>query len=293
MNFELFQNIDYKNIINLHAITQEYSGNLELVKKIYSRNNKHINENLNFLINIKFFEINKNHINILGKIDKELIFSLIFNQPNYAICIKNYLLNFQEDINGNYIFKPDGYYNILTSHLRNFLITIEYIKNINGSYIILDKSLLIKFKTREFSPQQLEKILIDQKLLGLAAEKLIVNYEEKRIKKFDNNLKVDHVSVRDVSAGYDIQSYEGKDKIFIEVKAVSLSNYKFHLSILEYQTAINLKEKYYIYLLPVDHSKTDDFDIENLLRINDLNKNIFNNKVSWKMENDGYIVSKN
>ena len=84
-----------------------------------------------------------------------------------------------------------------------------------------------------------------------------------------------------------------KDKIFIEVKAVSLSNYKFHLSVLEYQTAINLKEKYYIYLLPVDHSKPDNFDIENLLRINDLNKNIFNNKISWKLENDGYIVSKN
>ena len=98
MNFELFQNIDYKNIINLHTITQEYSGNLELIKKIYSRNNKHINENLNFLINIKFFEINKNHINILGEIDKELIFSLIFNQPNYAICIKNYLLNFQDQL---------------------------------------------------------------------------------------------------------------------------------------------------------------------------------------------------
>jgi hypothetical protein len=45
--------------------------------------------------------------------------------------------------------------------------------------------------------------------------------------------------------------------------------------------------------LPVDHSKPDNFDIENLLRINDLNKNIFNNKISWKMENDGYIVSKN
>ena len=293
MNFELFQNIDYKNIINLYTITQEYSGNLELIKKIYSRNNKHINENLNFLINIKFFKINKNHINILEKINKELILSLIFNQPNYAICIKNYLLNFQEDFNGNYIFKPDGYYNKLTSHLRNFLITTEYIKNINSSYIILDKSLLIKFKSKEFSPQQLEKILADQQLLGLAAEKIIVNYEEIRVKNFGNNLKIEHVSLRDVSAGYDIQSYEGKDKIFIEVKAVSLSNYKFHLSVLEYQTAINLKEKYYIYLLPVDHSKPDNFDIDSLLRINDLNKNIFNNKASWKMENDGYIVTKN
>ena len=92
MNFELFQNIDYKNIINLHAITEEYSGNLELVKKIYSRNNKHINENLNFLINIKFFEINKNHINILGKIDKELITT---HKPKqrYVLDEKNMLRN--------------------------------------------------------------------------------------------------------------------------------------------------------------------------------------------------------
>jgi hypothetical protein len=65
------------------------------------------------------------------------------------------------------------------------------------------------------------------------------------------------------------------------------------LSVLEYQTAINLKEKYYIYLLPVDRSKSDNFDINNLLRINDINKSIFNNKISWKMENDGYIFSKN
>ena len=56
---------------------------------------------------------------------------------------------------------------------------------------------------------------------------------------------------------------------------------------------ISFKEKDYINLLPVDHSKPDNFEIENLLRINDLNKNIFNNKISWKLENDGYIVSKN
>lgn len=296
MNFELFQNVYYENLINLYNISYENNGNLELIKKIYSRNNKFFNENLNFLINIKIFEISKNRINILEKNSKqikEVIISLIFNEPNYAICVKNYLLNFQENIEGKFFFKPDGYYNILTSHLRNFLITTKHIKNINSSYIILDKSLLLKFKKKEFSPLQLNKILVEQKSLGLAAEKVIISYEEKRIKDFGSNLKIDHVSLRDVSAGYDIQSFEGKDKIFIEVKAVSLSNYKFHLSILEYQTAINLKEKYYIYLLPVDQSKPEKFDIDNLIRINDLNKNIFNNKTSWKIENDGYIVTKN
>jgi len=296
MNFELFQNIYYENLLNLYSIAKLNATNLDVVKKTYSRNNKYFQENLNFLINIKLFEINKNQINIIESKDnefKELILSSIFNQPDYALCIKSYLLNFQEQYGEEYTFKPDYNYNNLTSHLRNFLITTKYIKNKNGSYIILDKDLLKKFKKKKFSPEQLKKLLIEQELIGLAAEKMIFNYEKNRIKKFGNSLVVDHISLKDVSAGYDIQSYEGSDKIFIEVKAVSLSNYKFHLSVLEYQTAINLKEKYYIYLLPVDRSKSDNFDINNLLRINDINKSILNNKISWKMENDGYIFSKN
>ena len=297
MNFELYENIKYTNLEKLITISRKSPEKFSLIKTNYLRNNEYFQESLNFLINIEFFKINKNSIIIIHKTEKNLketILELLNNHPDYYVCIKNYLMNFQKNESDIVSFKPDGLYNIQTSNVRNFLITLDCIKFIgDNQYILLDKNLLSQFVKKEFSPKQLEKILTDQKLLGLAAEKVIVNYEEKRINKFEKNLKLDHVSLRDVSAGYDIQSYEGKDKIFIEVKAVSLSNYKFHLSILEYQTAINLKEKYYIYLLPVDHSKSDNFDIENLLRINDLNKNIFNNKVSWKMENDGYIVSKN
>ena len=82
-----------------------------------------------------------------------------------------------------------------------------------------------EFKSRTFSPQQLKQKLLEKELLGFAAEKIIITYETNRIKEFGNNLKLDHVSLRDVSAGYDIQSYEGNAQIFIEVKAVSISNY--------------------------------------------------------------------
>jgi hypothetical protein len=287
MNFELYENIKYTNLEKLITISKKSPEKFSLIKTNYLRNNEFFQESLNFLINIDFFKINKNSIITIRNTEKNLketILELLNNRPDYFVCIKNYLINFQKNESGIFSFKPD----------RNFLITLDCIKFVgDNQYILLDKNLLSRFVKKEFSPKQLEKMLANQQLLGLAAEKIILNYEEMRIKKFDNNLKLDHISLRDVSAGYDIQSYEGKDKIFIEVKAVSLSNYKFHLSVLEYQTAINLKEKYYIYLLPVDHSKPDNFDIENLLRINDLNKNIFNNKISWKLENDGYIVSKN
>ena len=52
------------------------------------------------------------------------------------------------------------------------------------------------------------------------------------------------------------------------------------------------KKNYYVYLLPVDYSKPDKFDIDKLLKINDLKKNIFEEKSTWSVINDGYIISK-
>ena len=78
-------------------------------------------------------------------------------------------------------------------------------------------------------------------------------YEEKEVYKINKEFKPLHIALTDVSAGYDIQSIklinDKIEKVFIEVKAVSLSDYKFYLSTLEYETARQYKEKYYIYLL--------------------------------------------
>ena len=59
-------------------------------------------------------------------------------------------------------------------------------------------------------------------------------------------------------------------EIYIEVKAVSSSNYKFHLSPGEYQKATQNLENYFIYLLPVDHSIDEKFNYEKILKINNL-----------------------
>ena len=133
--------------------------------------------------------------------------------------------------------------------------------------------------------------------MGDDAEKLIFKKEQEKVDQINPSLKVDHVALRDVSAGYDIQSFEKKDdrveKIYIEVKAVSKSNYKFHLSVQEKQTANKLKDKYFIYLLPVDKSNPDKFEYNQLLKITNVDKSIFQNKLEWKVENDGFIIFKN
>jgi len=46
-------------------------------------------------------------------------------------------------------------------------------------------------------------------------------------------------------------------------------------------------------LLPVDKSNPDKFDYNQLLKITNIDKSIFKNNLEWKVENDGFVISKN
>jgi hypothetical protein len=297
MSYELFEKIDFTNLSDLHEICKKIK-HTELVKIEYSKKNKYLRESLNFLIDINLLRINGYNI-LIDNLDNnsfdKVLFTKISKKSDYGQCLKEYLLNFT-DKDGLYTFEPDSLYNNLSSDLRNFLISSKKIDYKNGSYIILDNSLLELVKNKEFAPSELEKILRDKKQLGDDAEKLIFKKEQEKTNQIDLSLKVDHVALRDVSAGYDIQSFDKHDdkieKIYIEVKAVSKSNYEFHLSVKEKQTANKLKDKYFIYLLPVDKSNPDKFDYSQLLKITNVDKSIFQNKLEWKVENDGFIISK-
>jgi hypothetical protein len=170
--------------------------------------------------NILIEDVNENEF------DKSL-FEKISKRSDYGQCLKEYLLNFTYK-DGLYIFEPESIYNNLSSDLRNFLISSKKIDFKKGSYIIMDNSLLELLKKKEFHPRELEKILRDKKQLGDDAERLIFKKEQEKVTQIDSSLKIDHVALRDVAAGYDIQSFDKRDnkieKIYIEVKAVSNKN---------------------------------------------------------------------
>lgn len=299
MNFEIFENLDFSNIENLYNLCLENQNNLSLIKNLYSRDNKHLQETINFLIELNIINIHNNSVSIkTTKKFHTLLLEQLRIEPKYSLTLKNYLQNFLSSENKIVNFKPDLGYNILSSGLRNLLISAKIIKhNIKeDEYELLDHNLLNEIKNSEFSPEQLALEIKKQNELGLAAEKLVFNYELKKLLKIDKKLKPDHISQRDVSAGFDIKSYamiDGKViEIFIEVKAVSSSNYKFHLRPGEYQKAISNLENYYLYLLPVDYSLEENFNYSKILKINNLQSNIFENKNYWSYQNDGFIVFK-
>ena len=299
MRAEIFENIEIKNLVKLYSILENNLEYLDNAKLQYSTQNIYLRESLNFLIEIGIISVDWNNIKIhdtsSGEIEDK-IFNKIAESSEFGLEVKEYLNNFV-NLNDTYSFKPDAIYNNATSHLRNFLIYAKKIVYENNEYKVIDNNILELFLKNEYSPKKLEKDLKDKKQLGDDAEKLIFKKEQYKVDQINPSLKVDHVALRDVSAGYDIQSFEKKDdrveKIYIEVKAVSKSNYKFHLSVQEKQTANKLKDKYFIYLLPVDKSNPDKFDYNQLLKITNVDKSIFQNKLEWKVENDGFIIFKN
>jgi hypothetical protein len=143
----------------------------------------------------------------------------------------------------------------------------------------------------------LEEKLLNQKILGNNAEKLILENEKSFLINSGIDKKPIHIAMEDVSAGYDILSFRKENdiirEIYIEVKPVSLSDYQFHLSTSEYQTALKFNSNYFIYLLPVDYSLYEGFDLNRVLRINNIKENIFENKIDWKVASDGYLITKN
>jgi len=299
MSFDLFENVSFKKLRALYELAKNNSRNISSIKLNYSRNYNCLQENLNFLIDIKIFKIKKNIIFVDSQTNKDFkqsIFKKLSMNDNYASLIKNYIINFSQDSNSVYSFKPQNYYNRATSDLRNFLISTQIIKEDNNRYILLDENIYTLFKKKIRSPDVLKKILEQKEKFGLKAENVVFQYEKNTLKKLDKNLKPIHISQQDVDAGYDILSYEKhKDtfkKIFIEVKGISRSDYRFYLSINESMVAEKYKEDYYLYLIPRDFSKPEKFDLTKMIKINNITKNVLDNKKEWKISTSTFLIKK-
>jgi len=111
--------------------------------------------------------------------------------------------------------------------------------------------------SRGITEQQLEKSLMENRRLGAQAEHAIVEFEKQRLRKLGKSAQaelVKRISTIDVSAGYDIESFDGiTDEIFpnrfIEVKATQGNEIRFYWSNNEMRVARKKKDDYWIYML--------------------------------------------
>lgn len=158
------------------------------------------------------------------------------------------------------------------SSVRNFLMELGIVQHQSGTekYLLAPEYVSLFASAKDdanyTAPSTLSHDLATKSEIGFAAEVAILSYEKARVGRLLTH-KVEHVSQRNVAAGYDIRSFTvvDSDSIFprfIEVKAVPKRSFRFYWSRNEVDVARVMEDWYYLYLLPVD--KHGLFDIARL-----------------------------
>lgn len=124
-----------------------------------------------------------------------------------------------------------------------------------------------RFQRAKLTPEQFLDIKKRSEENGLLGEQFVLQYERRRLRKAgrqDLAERVDWISQRSVSEGFDILSYEDNgEERWIEVKATSGTGMVFEMSANEWRTAERAGDKYHLYRVTSVKAKPKIQDLGN------------------------------
>ncbi len=267
----------------------------------YLENNLWFDEALSFLEDLKITTVVSDElllsrssfssVTTLPIFKEQLLHILSSSKGSISQHIRYFLVNFRKE-KDEIFFIPNQTEKLKFSDIRNLLQELEFLSLDHSSnrYFINSKyhNYFFDFVCHKgMTSEKLKNKLEENDELGLKAEERVIDYEIKRLTNVELNFdEIEHTSLINCLAGYDIKSYENyldshSNKIarYIEVKAVSSLDYKFYWSRNEKEAAYILGESYYLYLLPVATYNTFDFDRIKIIK--DPYKNIYLKQNEW------------
>lgn len=304
-----FEKISVQHILVFSEIVNESSLlQKEFIEKTYLRNATHFDETVKFLQELGLIETKENKVALKPKYEEFLIG--LKEDPRPKEKVKKFIIDyfvsrkasFSEYLNEffsqfhfknkQYEFTPSAFQRLKYSGLRNFLIDLEfmYLDSTETKYIITEAcspTYAAFKKSNQVSPEKFLRAQQRKDEIGKAAEIQIIKYEKERLSQLPNLVKkIEHTALRDVSAGYDIKSFDGKlgedgnpIQRYIEVKAVSSQDYGFYWTRNEIGKSEYYNQDYYLYLLPVMGKNA--FDLKALKIIKDPYSNIYKQGSEW------------
>lgn len=287
--------------------------NLGNIKRKYLEKGLSFDETLSLLEDLKIVKTNSSELILsktfssthdsLEEFKRKFCPVLFSANGNVSDELTNFLLNFQTE-NGKTFFKATELQKIKFSDTRNLLLELEFISagaDVATYFINPDFADLFvtQFSKLKLSPESLKRKQAENESIGLMAEKAVIQFEVTRLAAISVlQNEIEHTSLVNVLSGYDIKSFEdyldsNSKRIdrFIEVKAVSVDDYKFYWSKTEIQIAKVFGEKYYLYLLPVGANNTFAFD-KMIIKRNPF-KSLYSNEQEWKKAEESISFSKN
>jgi len=309
-----FEKIDVNQILTLSTLLNEVSlRETEFIRAKFIKSAHNFHETIDFLKKLRLIQISRDRIVVKAKYQKFLnhlnrssqpekitkdfiLYRLLHDNTSLSDHLGDFLsyFNYSGD---QYEFRPNAAQRLYFSGIRNLLIALEFLEIDTDElkYIITSKNpldFLDILKPTGLSLNEFSSIQKKREEIGRAAELAIIEYEKDRLSSYPHLIeKIEYVSIKDVTAGYDIKSYEVKleneemySPRYVEVKAVSSSDYRFNWSRNEIEASKRYRSSYFLYLLPV--LSKNSFDIEGLEVVQDPYLNVYKNKRDWMRMNE-------
>jgi len=297
----IFDNISWNKIKTLLDIfSNSELLNLDTIKRLYSDEEPNFDEVLSFLINIHVVKILANKISLSYKLrlalngdentKKIFIANQLFHESNqFTNYLKEYFTKFVLS-GGDYNFSPSLTERLSYSGIRNFLIGLGVLKvnySSNNYYILKELLTDIISKNTSLSYHEFLQNRTAKEMLSMKVELAVIEEERQKFKDRPGiQTKIKLVSQLNVSAGYDILSFEESSnekavqEIYIEVKAVSEQDWKFYWSRNEIDTAKKFGDAYFLYLVPTGMSNA--INVKSTQKIKNPYNIVYLNEMSWK-----------
>jgi hypothetical protein len=276
---------------------------IEFVTDSYHEQQSNIEEVLQFALDIKWVTRHGDQLGLTnegktacrttndeGGIRWLLGDSVVSEKSPYRGLVLEFLSKFEVNVS-NIAYKPSITERLYESPLRNLLLDLRFISYEKGNdvYVLEDVGVellvLARNVNRSIACKDMQLIERQKEEMGLRAERIVLEYEKKRVDLQYANM-IDHISANNPYACYDIKSFTfNGDKVtprYIEVKAVSIESYQFYWSASELETARLLKDKYYLYLLPVVGEQK--YDLAQMLILPNPFLTVYTDSKTWLIE---------
>lgn len=297
-----FERITWQQLLTLSKVIHSSSSlSLRVIARWYNSETTNFNDTLEFFEKIGVIKIKgnivkpdvalKRNVGTNDELIKQFFVNVLFRKKN---TLRKYLGDFIDHFelyDDYYKFTPTIQERLKYSGIRNFLIGLGVLRfePQTNSYLI-KKELIVNFphKSKVLTYHKFEKILKSEKELGFAVEEKVYKFEKNKfINNPDIQKRIRHTSLENVTAGYDVISFEtpiGKNPVlkYIEVKAVSDDNWKFFWSRNEISKAIQLGGNYYLYLIPIKNGKV--LKTSAWRQIKNPYNEVFQDKLTWRQE---------
>lgn len=307
-----FRNIRFSGLWAVcKAVNRHRIGDVGFIRSVVSESSLHFEESLAFLNHIGVIKIKDSKI-VRGRwfpgrggSEEEFrhrVLDVIFHEPKRFPELREFFACFVIAV-GRISFTPSHAQKVYFGDVRDILHDLGFI-SYNPSrttYFVqgeMVESFLGVLENQRMSPRQLKSRLHNQEQTGLEAELFALDFEYQRLKPFGiKKQEILHVSLSNVLAGYDIRSYdctennpENRISRFIEVKAVSSSDWSFFWSRNEIETASKLRHLYCLYLVPALPGGKG-FDKAKVLIIPDAYSTVFLNEIEWPRRTETFHFS--